>query len=143
MSHEKLYKEIDLIQTCIARMANNSFLIKGWLLTLIAVVSALLGENIELYVLSLILVVPLICFWFLDAYYLRCEQKYRKLYVWVIENRIKNNNEFLYDLNPQRFENDVNSIIKILFSTTLLFFYGIPFLGILITFVVSFIAGLQ
>ena len=30
-------KEIDLIQGCISRMAQNSFIIKGWAITLVAV----------------------------------------------------------------------------------------------------------
>jgi len=34
-------KEIDLIQGVITRMANNSFLLKGWLISLIAIVLAL------------------------------------------------------------------------------------------------------
>ena len=32
---EELHKEIDLIQGCINRMANNSFLLKGWLVSII------------------------------------------------------------------------------------------------------------
>ena len=37
---ENLHKEIDLIQECIKRMANNSFLLKGWTISLVAVVLA-------------------------------------------------------------------------------------------------------
>lgn len=33
VSNEELFKEIDLIQNCIERMAKNSFMIKGWSLT--------------------------------------------------------------------------------------------------------------
>ena len=33
-------KEIDLIQGCISRMAQNSFIIKGWAITLVAVALA-------------------------------------------------------------------------------------------------------
>ena len=36
MGNEELFKEIDLIQGCINRMANNSFLIKGWALSVFA-----------------------------------------------------------------------------------------------------------
>ena len=41
-----LHKEIDLIQDCIKRMANNSFLIKGWTVSLIAVVLALAKDKL-------------------------------------------------------------------------------------------------
>ena len=30
IDNEIIHKEIDLIQSCISRMANNSFLLKGW-----------------------------------------------------------------------------------------------------------------
>ena len=43
---EELHKEIDLIQGCINRMAQNSFLIKGWTVTLFAVILALLPEKV-------------------------------------------------------------------------------------------------
>ena len=33
LSTEIIHKEIDLIQSCISRMANNSFLLKGWLIS--------------------------------------------------------------------------------------------------------------
>ena len=46
MDKEILHKEIDLIQGVINRMANNSFLLKGWLVTLITVVLALTKDSI-------------------------------------------------------------------------------------------------
>ncbi|MEA2096289.1 MAG: hypothetical protein U9P73_06320 [Candidatus Cloacimonadota bacterium] len=41
MSNENLHKEIDLIQDCIRRMAQNSFIVKGWILSLITIVITL------------------------------------------------------------------------------------------------------
>jgi len=38
---ENLLKEIDLIQSCIKRMAQNSFIVKGWMLSLITIVLTL------------------------------------------------------------------------------------------------------
>lgn len=44
---DSLYKEIELIQNCINRMAQNSFLIKGWALTVLAGVTAISkGSNL-------------------------------------------------------------------------------------------------
>jgi len=43
---EILHKEIDLIQGIINRMANNSFLLKGWIISLIAVILALTKDTI-------------------------------------------------------------------------------------------------
>lgn len=43
---EEIHKEIDLIQSCITRMAQNSFMVKGWFVSLYAVVLALLPEKL-------------------------------------------------------------------------------------------------
>ena len=39
VNNEDIYKELDLIQSCITRMASNSFAMKGWH---IGIISALL-----------------------------------------------------------------------------------------------------
>ncbi len=130
MDKEILHKEIDLIQGVINRMANNSFLLKGWLVTLITVVLALTKDSIissDLTYLTLTLCLPVLVFWYLDAFFLHKEKCYRKLYEWVIENR-KNTDDFLYSLNYERFKSDVNSIGKIMFSNTLIPFYGLTLL---------------
>lgn len=43
---EEIHKEIDLIQSCITRMAQNSFMVKGWFVSLYAVVLALLPKKL-------------------------------------------------------------------------------------------------
>ena len=73
---------------------------------------------------SIILLIPLVVFWYLDAFFLHKERCYIKLYDWVIENRLKTE-EFQYNLNYRRFEKKVDSILKIMRSDTLLTFYGI------------------
>lgn len=137
ISHEIIHKELDLVQDVIKRMANNSFMLKGWLITLIALIVALTEKNVlsangkELY---LILCLPIFLFWYLDAFFLRQEKFYRKLYEWITAERPNGNREFLYALNPQiRFS--VEGIFNIMFSVTLRWFYGLPLvfcLGMLI-----------
>ncbi len=127
MDKEILHKEIDLIQGVITRMANNSFLLKGWLISLIAVILALSKETIvatDLTYFNFTICLPVVVFWYLDAFFLHKERCYRKLYEWVIENR-KNTDDFLYSLNYMRFEKQVDSIWKIMLSKTLLPFYGL------------------
>lgn len=127
MKTEILHKEIDLIQSVITRMANNSFLLKGWLITLIAVILALSKDTIlisDITYLGIIICLPVFVFWYLDAFFLHKERCYRKLYEWVIQNR-ENSDEYLYSLNYKRFEKDVQSIIRIMFSKTLSPFYGL------------------
>ncbi len=125
MDKNTLHKEIDLIQGCINRMAHNSFMLKGWTVSLIAVVLALMKDEIDFIALSLILLIPIICFWYLDAFFLRTERMYRKLYEWVIKERLNDNNEFLYDLNSSRFKKEVQSTLGVMFSPTLKVFYGV------------------
>lgn len=127
MKTEILHKEIDLIQGVITRMANNSFLLKGWLITLIAVILALSKDTIlirDITYLGIIICFPVFVFWYLDAFFLHTERCYRKLYEWVIQNR-ENTDEHLYSLNYKRFEKDVQSVIRIMFSETLFPFYGL------------------
>jgi hypothetical protein len=126
MDKDILHKEIDLIQACINRMANNSFLLKGWAISIIAVVLALADKAANPALLSTILLIPLISFWYLDAFFLRTEKMYRKMYTWVLEKRKANDDSFLYDLNPHRFKDEVESSWKIMWSITLKWFYGIP-----------------
>lgn len=125
-----LHKEIDLIQECIKRMANNSFLIKGWTVSLIAVVLALAKDKIDLMYICLILLIPVIGFWYLDTFFLRTEKMYRKMYEWVIKNRLQSD-ERMYELDPRKYENEVESTKNVMFSSTLKVFFGIPTLVLL------------
>lgn len=117
---EYMLKEIDIIQDIIKRMAFNSFMIKGWAITLVVVTLLLKGtEKHQVWIAF----IPLLVFWFLDAYFLRQERMYRILYDWVINNRLKTE-EYLFDMKTRRFENEVQSIPRIMFSITLGWFYG-------------------
>jgi len=134
MDKEILHKEIDLIQGVINRMANNSFLLKGWLISLIAVVLALSKDsllschsNLTLFILCF----PIIIFWYLDAFFLHREKCYRELYDWVIKNRMTSN-ENLYSLDFRPHKKNVKSIFRIMFSQTLFPFYGLAFLLLII-----------
>jgi len=130
-----IHKEIDLIQNCISRMAQNSFLIKGWALTVVTVVLALMEKNIDPIYLCLVLFIPLMAFWYLDAFFLQTERMYQKMYEWVLSSRPKNDFSQLYDLNPQRFKDQVGSKCAVMWSITLRVFYGIPIL-VVVTIIV-------
>jgi len=120
---EFLLKEVEIIQDIIKRMAFNSFLIKGWTITLVAVTLLLKGSKYQV----LIAFIPLIVFWFLDAYFLWQERLYRRLYNWVIQNRMETD-KFLFDMNAYRFKKEEQSILRIMFSITLGWFYGSIFI---------------
>ena len=131
MSDSNLHKEIDLIQNCINRMAKNSFMLKGWTISLIAVVLALTADRLDPLFLFCSIFVPVLCFWYLDAFFLRTEKMYRKMYEWVLKARKEENLEYQYDLNPNRFKDKVESQCRVMFSKTLRVFYGVPLLVIL------------
>jgi len=64
----------------------------------------------------------------MDAFFLRVEKMYIKLYEWALKKRHEGNTEHLYDLNPHRFSDDVPSQLGVMWSATLKVFYGIPIL---------------
>ncbi|WP_327409899.1 hypothetical protein OG458_28525 [Streptomyces sp. NBC_01281] len=78
-SGEARVKHLEFLQSTITRLANNSFLIRGWAITL---TSALVGISIGSGKSSLAIAsaIPVIGFWFLDFFYLRQERLFRKLY---------------------------------------------------------------
>lgn len=95
------HKEIDLIQSCITRMANNSFRIKGWYISLISLVTGLLlGQNVDHVITGVFLIVITCVFWSLDTYFLYVERLFRLKYDWVVKSRLSGNDDYLYDLNP-------------------------------------------
>lgn len=129
---EYLMKEMDTIQSIINRISSNSFLIKGWTITLVVGTlllerSVLGGSKLQIFIAF----IPLLTFWFLDAYFLWQERMYRKLYGWVIANRL-NTDENLFNMNAYRFRNEVSSRPRIMFSVTLGWFYGSIFVLIVI-----------
>ena len=132
MDNNNLHKEIDLIQNCISRMARNSFMLKGWAISLLAVVITLTADRLDPLFLFCSIFVPVLCFWYLDAFFLRAEKMYRKMYEWVLTARKEENLEYQYDLNPNRFKDKVESQCRVMFSKTLRVFYGIPLSVVLI-----------
>lgn len=117
---EAKMKHLEMIQNVITRMASNSFLLKGWTVTL--VVGLLAYGNIkEMNVnFMFIALIPALILWILDAFYLNEERKYIKLYEHVA--KIKNEKiDFL--LNAHQYEKETGGIVKAIFSKTLGVFY--------------------
>lgn len=146
-TNEVLHKEIDLVQNCITRMAQNSFMVKGWLITLLTVVLALLPEKFNLNILCVVGFISIICFWYLDGFFLKLEKLYRWKYEWIITNRPKNNN-YLYDLDPyneKMWQSENNtaikkepSIMRVMFTKTLIPMYTSLLVIVMFIFVNSY-----
>ncbi|MBF1700098.1 MAG: hypothetical protein HXO93_04715 [Streptococcus sanguinis] len=84
MKESKL-KHIDIVQSTISRMAQNSFTIKGWTITILVGLFVFLQKD-NFRNNMIIYLVPIIFFWILDSYYLWQERLFRKLYNDVIVN---------------------------------------------------------
>ena len=65
------------------------------------------------------------------------ERMYRKLYNWVVSNRLKTD-EYLFDMNAYRFKDKVQSKVRIMFSITLGWFYGLIAVLIVIYSIILF-----
>lgn len=119
---ENKLKHLEFIQNIISRMASNSFLLKGWAIT---IVSALIAISIDKNNCNYFIVVyfPLIVFWLLDTYYLKQERLFRHLYN---EVRKKDENEIDFSMPVK---NGDENYFKVLFSITL----GIFYIGSIIT----------
>ena len=79
--HEHEIKHLEFIQSAITRMGANSFQMKGWAVTIFSAFLALFAASEEKQIAYLFVAVfPLLLFWFLDAYYLQLERKFRGIY---------------------------------------------------------------
>lgn len=78
MSDSKL-KLMEMTQDIIKRMAHNSFMLKGWTVTLVSALFALskIDANKSFFIIAY---VPILVFWFLDSYYLQLERQFRVFY---------------------------------------------------------------
>lgn len=79
MSDEQQMKHLEFIQNVITRMNSNSFMIKGWAITLVAALFALAAKdaNIKFYFIAFI---PIISFWILDGFFIATERRFRDLH---------------------------------------------------------------
>ena len=68
-----------MIQAVVSRMASNSFLLKGWAITLVAALFVLVTTQSKVQ-LAWIALFPTLGFWFLDGYFLHQERMFRRLY---------------------------------------------------------------
>lgn len=110
-------KRLEFIQQIITRMANNSFLLKGWSLTISTAIVGLASKNEEIAG-DYFMLLPVILFWYLDAYYLSQERAFRKLY----EKAITDSNS-TYSLNNSEFIGGIWSLVLTAKSRTVLPFY--------------------
>ncbi len=121
---ESVLRHLEMIQGVIDRMARNSFLLKGWAVTLLAAtmwLSARMPDTIFPFVAIALFLIAV--FWGLDGYYLRQERLFRCLYD---STRTKEYTDF--SMNTLEYSGEVRTWLWTCFSpcpvNTLLVFYG-------------------
>ena len=121
-----LYSEyFSIIQNVITRMAQNSFYIKAWTITLIAGILVLTFSILNIIIFGTLLGI-LLFFWVLDSYYLKLERLFRRLYnqkVQDFNNEQKRKNMKLFDMNIKPFEDLEKKVIRIMISKSEFLFY--------------------
>jgi hypothetical protein len=116
-------KHLELIQGVVGRLAGNSFSIKGWAVGLIAILGGFAAKDADpRFVFGLWL--PMLCFWGLDAFYLREEKLFRKLYQAAV---IDSKDVPLYSMDTKPFVSQVGSTVEVAFSPSILWLH-IPIL---------------
>jgi hypothetical protein len=119
MSTEEKLKHLDFVQAVITRMAQNSFMYKGWAVTIltggIAVSKDMTGQ---LFLLALL--PALSAFWLLDSLYLRQERLFRNLYSNVVQDNVST-----FSMNAQVYASTpwLEDILKIMFSWSVVCLY--------------------
>lgn len=115
---EDKLKHLEFLQNVITRMSTNSFLIKGWTITLVAALLALASkEPVSKYAFISILIV--IAFWILDSFFLSQERQYRALY-----NIVRLQEQSDYSMDASNYNTGDNKWCSCFCSRTLIMFYG-------------------
>lgn len=118
MITEGKLKHLEFIQTVVSRLNNNSFLLKGWSITIASAVFVLTDKQAE-KVLFLVPFFSIPSFWLMDGYYLALERKFRDLYEKVrTEER---DADFSMKIEPLSFGDFAGAAT----SWTSLFFHGV------------------
>jgi hypothetical protein len=116
---EARIKHLELIQATVTRFASNSFLIKGWTLTIAAAFLALVAKNSD-WKYAAVASIPILMFWMLDGYYLHRERLARALWD---DARQPDTKVDLFSMDVRHYE-DALKVGKAVWSYTLRYFYG-------------------
>lgn len=124
---ENQRKHLEFIQLIITRMNVNSFMVKGWIVTIVAALFVLSSKDASK---SFLYFAPFatILFWILDAFYVSTERQYRALYDYV---RKQVATDFSMKIEAHILTGK-ESFFRCLLSLSLLLFYPLIVIGSLI-----------
>lgn len=129
---ESKLKYLELIQNIITRMANNSFKLREWTV-LLATAGFAFAVKEPKFSQLFVIVMPILAFWWLDAYYLQQERLYRALYNKAVKMEEKNI-DFSLKATKENFPDKSNEYLRVLSSKTEVGFYA----PLLFTFIIAF-----
>ncbi len=132
---ENKIRYLEMIQGVISRMAGNLFLLKGWVVTLVAALLALMASKDSDPRLVFVVLIPILIFWLLDGYFLSQERMYRSLYN---EATKADPDKINFSMDASRFNSGRNTWFRTLFSKTLIIFYGLLLILFLIIVAYNF-----
>lgn len=121
-------KHLDYLQALITRMNSNSFQLKGFAITIVAALLTVFAST-QKVAFILIAIVSLLIFWFLDAFYLQQERKFKGIYNDVIGYTKKFKIE-VYQIPLHLYKGIGYSYVEAFFSKIILFLY-LPILVLL------------
>lgn len=130
MNIQVLHKEIDLVQDVINRMARNSFLVKGWSVTIFSGAFLLLKDQVftdKVYFVGPIMILASLAFWYIDGFFLHKEKCYRQLYDKIISNS-RPEGFIHYSLDYRPYDMDNGKVSKSMKNKTIWPFYLVPVL---------------
>lgn len=119
MGIDEKIAHLGFIQGVINRMGNNSFLVKGWTVALVAAIFALASKDSKSAFVYVALL-PIVVFWLLDSYYLREEKLLRKLYEGVAAGTIESDS---FTMKTAAFDHEVPALWRTAVTRTVFPFY--------------------
>ncbi|OQP63358.1 hypothetical protein A3860_23705 [Niastella vici] len=125
---ENKIKHLEFIQLTITRMNVNSFMVKGWLITLVAAIFVLSEKDANTKFLWYTPFATAV-FYGLDTYFLMLERQFRSLYNHV---RTLQEAEIDYSMDISSYQSGRNSFVRCLVSLTVLLFYPVVLVASLI-----------
>lgn len=131
---EDRVKHLEMIQAIVSRMAANSFLIKGWCVTIVAALLALSGKDSDKRFL-IVAFYPVLMFWCLDGYFLWQERLFRDLYNAV---RQLPDDKITFEMETSSYKKET-TFLDAVGSRTLLLFYLTMIVAIVIVYLILFL----
>lgn len=116
---------LQLIQGVINRLAQSSFLLKGWSVVLVAALFAFAARESRI-LFAYLAYFPAIAFWGLDAFCLWQERLYRALYE---RTRKRDPADIDFSMNTSDLRGEITWLGAV-FSRTILWFHGVVVLTI-------------